>query len=192
MLARWEIIMKKTHWIVCAAISIMVLMGCTQESVSSSSKTKERIGVYDSRAIAVAFIGSPVFKASEGKKLAEMKTEYDKAKTEGNQKRVAELDAWGKAHQTLLHKQGFSTAPVDNILAQIKDRLPAIKQKAEVSVLVSKWDTKTLAKYPSAKRIDVTMELVDVFNPNERQRKSAVEVQKHKPISLEQAENIRD
>jgi len=88
--------------------------------------------------------------------------------------------------------QGFSTAPVDNILEHIKDRLPAVKQKAGVSVLVSKWDKKTLAKYPSAELVDVTPELIDAFDPNERQRKSAIAIQKHKPISLKQAENIKD
>lgn len=39
--------------------------------------------------------------------------------------------------------------------------------------------------------MDVTLKLVDAFLPNERQRKSAIEIQKHKPISLEQAEKIK-
>ncbi len=59
-------------------------------------------------------------------------------------------------------------------------------------MLVSKWDKETLAKHPSAELIDVTMHLVDAFNPNERQRKSAVEIQKHQPISLEEADKIDD
>ena len=184
--------MNRALWAVCVASSIMALTGCVRESAPARARTKERIGVYDSRAIAVAFIGSPVYRASDGKKLAEMKADYDKAKAEGNQERVAELEAWGKGRQALLHKQGFSTAPVDNILEQIRDRLPAIKQKAGVGVLVSKWDKDTLAKHPSAECVDVTMELIDAFNPNERQRRSAVEIQKHKPIPLDQAENIRD
>ena len=40
--------------------------------------------------------------------------------------------------------QGFSTAPVTNILEQIKDKLPAINNKAGVSVLLSKWDQEGL------------------------------------------------
>ena len=155
---------------------------------SPRAETKERIGVYDSRSIAVASAGSEVF----NKWMSALREEHEKAKAAEDQKRVAEIEAEGAARQKLMHKQGFSTAPVDNILEQIKDRLPAIKQKAGVDVLVSKWDKDTLAKHSSAKRVDVTMELIDAFNPNERQRKSAIAIQKHKPIPLDQAENIRD
>ena len=88
--------------------------------------------------------------------------------------------------------QGFSTASVDDILKHIKDSLPTIEQKACVDVIVSKWDEKTLAKHKSAKRVDVTIMLVDAFHPNEKQRKSALEIQKATPISLEQAEKIKD
>jgi hypothetical protein len=59
-------------------------------------------------------------------------------------------------------------------------------------MLVSKWDQETLAKYPSAELVDVTMMLVDAFQPNERQRQSAIEIQKHEPIPLEDAEKIKD
>jgi len=180
--------MKKTLWIVCVVMSIMVLTGCDQKPVSSNAETIERVGVYDSRAIPIAFAGSPTYKQWR----SGLDAEYQKAKAEGNQKRVEEMEAEGAARQKLMHKQGFSTAPVDNILEHIKDRLPAVKQKAGVSVLVSKWDKKTLAKYPSAELVDVTPELIDAFDPNERQRKSAIAIQKHKPISLKQAENIKD
>lgn len=180
--------MKRTLWAACVATSIMTLTGCVGEPVRPRAKTTERIGVYDSRAIAVAFAGSEHF----NQWTSGLQAEHKKAKAAGAQKRVAELEAEGAARQRLLHKQGFSTAPVDNILEQIKDRLPAIKQRAGVNSLVSKWDKDTLAKHPSAERVDVTTELIDAFNPNERLRKSAVEIQKHKPILLEQAENMKD
>ena len=154
----------------------------------TSRKAIKRIGVYDSRAIAVAFAGSEIF----NKWMSALREEHKKAKAAGDQERVAELEAEGAERQKLMHKQGFSTAPVDNILEQIEDRLPAIKQEAGVGGLVSKWDKDTLAKRPFAERVDVTMEMIDAFNPNDRQRKSAIEIQKHKPISLNQAENIRD
>ncbi len=63
---------------------------------------------------------------------------------------------------------------------------------AGVDLVVSKWDKDALAKYKSAEFVDVTMMLVDALHPHERQRKSAIEIQKHKPISIEQAEKIRD
>lgn len=144
-----------------------------------------RIGTYDSRAVAVGFVGSEVYKATAGKKLADMMAEYKRAQADGDTKRVEELKAWGEAQQTLLHKQGFSTAPVDDILDHINDQLPEIKKQANVGILVSKWDKKTLTKHKSAERVDVTMNLIEAFRPNDQQKKSAIEIQKHDPVPLE-------
>ena len=36
------------------------------------------------------------------------------------------------------------------------------------------------------------MALIDAFSPSERQRKSAIAIQEHKPISLERAERMKD
>jgi len=124
--------------------------------------------------------------------LSALRKEHEKARAAGDQKRVAQLEAQGAERQRLMHKQGFSAAPVDDILEQIEDRLPAIKQKAGVDAVVSKWDKDALAKRSSAERVDVTMELVDAFKPSERQPRSAIEIQEHKPIPLSQAENISD
>lgn len=158
------------------------------DSVTPPANTKERIGVYDSRAVAVAYCGS----ALHNKSMSTLRAEFDKAKAAGNQKRVAEFKAEGAAGQKLMHLQGFSTASVDDILDQIKGSLPAIKEKAGVTALVSKWDKPGLAKYKDADVVDVTMALVDAFNPNDRQRKSAIEIQKRDPIPLEEAEKIND
>jgi hypothetical protein len=147
-----------------------------------------RIGTYDSRSVAVAFAGSAPF----NEWMAGLKTDHEKAKAAGDTERVAALEKEAQARQRLMHQQGFSTAPVEDILATIKDKLPAIRAKAGVEALVSKWDKAGLAKYRDAEQADVTMALIEAFNPSERQRKSAIDIQKHKPISLEQARNIDD
>ena len=147
-----------------------------------------RIGVYDSRAIAVAFVGSEAHDQWLRKLMADVAT----AKTAGDQKRVKELESEGSRAQQQLHQQGFSTAPVDNLLKHVEDRLPAIRKEAGVSTLISKWDKDGLAKYPGAEQVDVTLSLVKAFHPNERQLKSAAEVQKHQPIPLDKARKIKD
>ena len=152
------------------------------------SEKKERVGVFDSRSVAVAFAGSEAHEAS----LRLLVAEHDKAKAAGDIKRVKELEAEGKARQKRAHAQAFSTAPVDDILEHIKEQLPEIKTQAGVSVLISKWDTKELAKHRSAEQVDVTLALVDAFKPSEKQRKSAIEIQRHKPISMRRAERIHD
>jgi hypothetical protein len=160
-------------------------MVCAVVANDADAEEKTRIGVYDSRSIAIGFVGSEVYKGTQGKLLASKMEERKKAQKEGNEKKVQELDAWGKALQELLHKQGFSTAPVDGILAHISDKIPGIKKEAKVERLISKWDTKALAKHKSAEKVDVTKRLLDAFKPTEQQRKRALEIQKHDPVPLD-------
>ncbi len=183
------------------AIEIMIAVAClslcmapapAQETAANSSGAKVRVGVYDSRAIAVAFVNSEAWQATAGKQHAAMREEYDQAKAAGNQKRAAELEAQGKAEQTLLHKQGFSTAPVDDILKNIRDKMPEIAKTAGVGPIVSKWDKDALAKYKSAELVDITMPLVNAFHPTERQLKFAIDIQTQTPISLEEAEKMEN
>ncbi len=160
--------------------------GCVAEPGPKASAEKVRVGTYDSRAVVIAFAGTETF--SNQQKI--LHAEYDKARAAGDKKRMAELEAQGMEQQKLLHKQGFSTAPVDDVLTNIKDRLPEIAKTAGVEVIISKWDSAALARYKSAELVDVTMLLVDALKPNERARRSAVEIQTQKPIPLQQADKM--
>jgi hypothetical protein len=159
------------------------------DAPAPTNATPQRIGIYDSRAIAVAFAGSASFNQEWMKPI---KAEHDRAKAAGDTNRMKQIEADMRARQTLAHKQAFSTALVDEYLKYIEKEMPAIKQKAGVSDIVSKWDGEALKKHSSAEKVDVTMLLVDAFQPNERQRRSAIEIQKHKPITIEEAEKIKD
>lgn len=156
--------------------------------LAQSPKAKERIGVYDSRALAVAYAGSAV----QQKELKALHTAHQKAKEAGNQKEVARLEAEGKAMQQKAHQQAFSTAPVDDLLAHLGNALPRLQTEAGVTALISKWDEAEMKKHPGAESVDVTMALVDAFHPSPRQRQSALEIQKRQPISLKKAGKLKD
>ncbi len=163
------------------SILAAAFLGTTLLAADSTNAPKPRIGVYDSRAVTIAFAGSEAHRRS----MAPLHEEHKKATAAGDKKRVKELEAEGKARQKKAHQQAFSTAPVDDILEHIKDQLPAIKQAAGLSTtadLVSKWDQKTLKRHASAEQVDVTAALVDAFHPNEKQRRNALEIQKQKPV----------
>ena len=148
--------------------------------VAPPGQMKTRIGIYDSRAVAVAYAHSDW----NDKRLKAKTAEMEKAKAAGDAKKIAELEAWGPAQQAKLHRQGFSTAPVDDILEHIKDKLPGIAKQANVITLVSKWDKKTLKRYKSAELIDVTDLLTAQFNPNEKTLKTIEQLKNKKPIPL--------
>ena len=145
---------------------------------------KTRVGIYDSRAVAIAFAHSEFNEKKLNAKMAEMQ----KAKAAGDTKKIKELDKWGKAQQANLHRQGFGTAAVDDILEHIKDHLPQITKDANVITLISKWNKKALKPYKSAELIDVTDQIVAPFNPNEKVLKTIEQIKKKKPIPLWQLE----
>jgi hypothetical protein len=165
-----------------ASISMpIVMLGLTQPGFAQDNgpKTRERIGVYDSRSIAVAFARSPAHE----KELQHLMTEHRKAKEAGNLDKVAQLEAEGRARQEKAHKQAFSTEPVDDLLLNITNALPEIHKAAGVTIFISKWDEAGQRKYAGAEKVDVTLRLVDAFQPTERQRKRAIEIQTRKPIA---------
>lgn len=138
------------------------------------------IGVYDSRAIAVAYAGS-VF---QQKILTELKEKHRKAKDAGDSAEVRRLETLGKDAQATLHKQGFGTAPVDDLLAHIAGELPRVRAVAGVTNFVSKWNQPELDRHKGARHIDVTMPLVDAFRPSATQRRRAIEIQSKPPVKM--------
>lgn len=152
--------------------------------VAPPKHMKTRLGIYDSRAVAVAYAHSDW----NDKRLKAKMAEMEKAKAEGDTKKIRELEAWGPAQQAKIHRQGFSTAPVDDILEHIKDNLPQICKQADVTALVSKWDKKTLKHYKSAELIDVTDLMTAAFGPDEKALKTIEQIKKKKPVPLWQLE----
>ncbi len=159
-------------------------LNATSGSAGQAASATTRIGVYDSRAVAVAYAGSKAFKRAFKDSLAA----YEHAKSEDDAARTAEIEAEMQSAQDQMHLQAFSTAPVDDILANIPDEIERTKTEQNLVALVSKWDEDGLAAYPEAAKIDVTPALIDAFHPNDRQRKSAEGIQKHKPIPPEERE----
>jgi hypothetical protein len=150
--------------------------------VTKADSAIDTVGVYDSRAVAVAFAGTVRFRAS----LDELRKKHQAAKESGDEEQVAVLEAEGQARQHELHRQGFGTAPVDNILAHYLEDLAKLKAEQGLERLISKWDQASLARYPDAEQIDITMIIVDLLHPNETQREFALQIQDKEPVPLDQ------
>ena len=119
--------------------------------------------------------------------MNELRTEYEKAKAAGDEKRVKELEAEGPAQQELMHKQGFSTWPVDNILEKINGKIPEIAKQANVAVIVSKWDI--VYQRSGVEFVDVTDLMVKPFDPDEDTLTGVKEIQMQDPVPLEELKN---
>ena len=119
------------------------------------------VGTFDSRGVAIAYIRSEAF----GQEMRDLRAALAQAEADGDEERVAELNAYGPALQERCHRQGFGTLPVDNILTQIEDELPGIAAQAGVDVIVSKWCV--TYQQPGVTFVDVTDELAAQFEPTE-------------------------
>ena len=138
-----------------------------------------RIGTYDSRAVAVAYARSERF----AQKLTDLHRQRSEAVKAGDTKRVAELDTQGEAMQMRMHLQGFSTAPVDDVLETVRERLADVAKRKNVAAIARAIDYHDDA---STELVDVTDELVGLFNPNEQTLKTVRDLRKQKPASIEE------
>jgi hypothetical protein len=154
----------------------------------TADKPVTKIGVYDSRCVAYAHFWTDEYQRKHNEHADNLKA----AKKSGDAK---ELEKWNKIvwdERRGAHRQVFSTAPVDEILDEIKDRLPEIKNKTGVSLFISKWDESKLKQFKSAEKMDVTDLLVQEFKlpQTEKHKKVLDEMKKVKPVPLDQVDKI--
>jgi hypothetical protein len=173
------------NWsILSSAAALMLLAGGTAPAQAPAGKL--RIGVYDSRAIAVAYANSTEFRDS----LKAVQADYQKAKAAKDDKRVKEIEGRMKLQQRRAHEQGFSIASVAGTMAKIKDALPAVAKKAGVQALVCKWELNYQS--PDVELVDVTDELVALFHVSDKGREWAKGIQAKPPLPLEQITDDMD
>jgi len=165
--------------LVCQTISL-----AADPAAPATQPAKLRVGVYDSRAVAVAYVRS----GAEGAKLKELTRQRDDAKAKGDAKLVQQIESQGQQLQTLRHLQGFSNAPIDDILAQIKDKLPQIAANAGVDVIVARTDYLSAG----AQTVDVTDSIVALFNPDQNTQKILTGLRKHEPVPMLQVLSMKD
>lgn len=105
---------------------LAVLLCFPGAALAQGTKQPVRIGVFDSRCVAIAYGRSSVFAET----LKGMRADLAKAKQDGNADRVKELETLGPVLQVIMHQQGFSTGSVRNIMTTVADRLPPHRSQA--------------------------------------------------------------
>jgi hypothetical protein len=156
-----------------------------ENAANSPAAGRLRIGTYDTRVVALAYLRSDEFKNGE---LPRLQAELNKAKDAGDQKKIDELRPKTHRLQRLAHAQVFSNAPIDNILPKLKEQMPAVAKKANVCAIVpsANWND------PSVELVDVTDMLAEHFKPDDETRKLMGELRKHKPMDLVEAVMMED
>jgi len=168
------------EYVLVGIICAVILSGCAllAEVKPTEKSTSDGlvVGLFDSRAVAVAYVRSGRVDDAIKEKEEEMK----EAEKVGDKKKIAELNAWGEAIQHKHHLQGFGTASVKDLLVYIEEDIPKVAKEAGVDIIVSKWDL--VYEKKGAKVVDVTEMLIRGFEPNEKTLKIIRELKKHKPL----------
>jgi len=158
-------------------VAIVAGAGAMAGTRQDQEPTPVRVGVYDSRGVAIAWARSKTFQES----LAPKRKEYEEAKARGDDARVAAIDAEMQAQQQQFHLQGFGTWPVHELVAHLADQLPDIAAAAGVDLIVSKWDVDWQAE--GVVFVDVTERMAAPFHPDEATLKILRQLPHQAPVA---------
>jgi hypothetical protein len=153
---------------------------------AEKGKSLIRVGIFDSRAAACAWGRSQAFR----KQLSNMRAEYKEAKARGDTTRVKKLEIEGPKSQDRMHRQVFGNEPIDDVLKKIDKDLPEIAKSAGVDMIVSQWEI--VYQKQSLKFVDVTWEMVNLFEPDKKTVKVIKELLRQKPVPSEELETLKD
>jgi hypothetical protein len=143
-----------------------------------SQGPKTRIGVFDSRAIAIAHANS-----SEGAAVvAELRADMEKAKAAKNDTQIREINEKGKSYQVLGHLRAFSVGSVAEILERHKSEIDQIAKKAGVAAIVSKFEMPYVGD--GIETVDVTQEMAGMFKMSEQAKKWVADIPNHAPMPM--------
>ncbi|MBN2093001.1 hypothetical protein JW964_25485 [candidate division KSB1 bacterium] len=172
--------MKNLFIISVTLICLMLLSMTAVAQEKSPAKSGVKIGIFDSRVVALAYFRS----AERMAQFKEMHKELQQAKTENNEKRVKELEKEGPWTQIRMHQQVFSNAGVSNIMKKISNELPAIAKEAGVLLIVSKWDMPYIDQI--AETVDVTLPIAKLFKPDEQTMKIIGQMKDQTPVPFDE------
>jgi hypothetical protein len=151
--------MKRILTLACALCAVAPLAAAGERV---EAPAKPRIGVYDSRLVALAYYNSDEHKQL----LQQLKTDAVAA----------------SALQELQHYQVFSNASIPNVMEKLSGVLPAVAKDAGVSVIVSKWEL--AIRGDDVEYVDVTDALVKTLHPDAKVQKWIADMKTKDPVPL--------
>lgn len=137
---------------------------------------KLRIGVYDARAVAVAYVRGN----GDAEQIRRLQAELKQADAGGQADRSGDIRARGERLQTLRHLQGFAGARIDDILPALRDRLPGVAAETGVAAIVDKIDFAD----DRVEAVDVTHRIVAHFKPDAQTLRIIADLRKQKPLPM--------
>ena len=166
-----------------SALSLLALLSIASVRNAPQAVETLRLGVFDSRAVAVAYAHSEI----HAQWMKELMARKQAAVEKGDQGEVAAVEAEGARHQRRFHLQGFSVVPIDDILVHLEGHFPAVAEQMDVDAIVNRW---SVAHHrPGVELVDVTEALIAPFKPDERTLSTVRDLRDRHPLDFEEAEH---
>jgi hypothetical protein len=157
----------------------LILLGLFISSGNkTNAQTKVRIGVFDSRAVAIVFYQSKFSNVKEN--FGTLHTKMKEAKEKDDKDAIAKIEREASLRQVMMHEQGFGRGSINNVTGAIKDKLAQLAKSENLSVIVSKWEL--VFSGADVVSIDVTEKIVDFFEPNEKIKSMMKEIMESEPL----------
>lgn len=162
------------------ALLAILAMGVGGAVAAPATKPSVRIGVYDSRGVAIAYARSAGFRES----MTRLRGDFEQAKARGDSAQMKTLEQQGQWMQVRLHQRGFSTAGAGDLLARVADGLAGVAREAGVVLIVSKWEMPF--KDPAVEIVDVTLPIARLFQPDEQTLQVLGGIAKQPPVPFDE------
>jgi Skp family chaperone for outer membrane proteins len=128
-------------------------------------QSKIRIGIYDSRAVMLAYFNSGYNKTFM-QTLNEFNKKKQKATQENDSVAIKKLNFEGPIRQAMLHEKVFGTGSVRNEIMEIKAKIDSLAKAGKIDLVVSKWELNY--SNPNCEIIDLTDQITSLFQPDQR------------------------
>ncbi len=158
-------------------VLIALIAAPIAHAVEGDAPGKLRVGVYDSRAVGLAYGQCGEFKA----KIDKMKADYAAAEAAGDSALVKELGERGPWLQERMHMQVFSNLPIGDILEGREEMIARVAESTGVDIIVPSvaWMGE------GVEIVDVTKAFAMAFGIDEEAAKEMVrEVKNAEPVQL--------
>ena len=178
--------MKKLPAAIAIVLAGLIVLTLSAQDTATRESPAVVVGTFDSRGVLFAYVASKEFREYLSAQKKDVSSALDRARAAGDDQLVAALDALGPAMQKRIHEQGFGTAPVDDIIARIAEKLPRIAEDAGVDIIVSKWALTYSG--PAARFVDVTDRIAAELGADEATMKGIRELRRNAPVPLDELE----
>lgn len=166
------------HFFSIPGLVLIITMFFPIQGKGTNAQTVQRIGVFDSRAVAIAYYNS---KYSQNQQIyASLDSQMKEAKEKGDKEAISKIEREGSLRQVMMHEQGFGKGSINNITETIKDKITQLANDENLSAVVSKWELVFSSK--SVELIDVTEKIVNFFEPTEQIKTMVKEMMQTEPV----------